>query len=203
MLVAARPRGRGRAGRAGPYRYRRQPSPAGRTTRRYRPGTNVLETVLATAPAGGVSIVDLLPWPGPGLSVAGSGDRAPGHSPGGSGRGRGRGPPGGAWRPAREVAAFDGGLVVDDLVVRTGFPLRFEPLGRDTPRWRGVSSPRARRSLRRHPRTGRRRAPAVDGVGPAGCRGDRGGLAQLAGADQLTTARTGRRWSAACWRCVP
>ncbi len=102
----------------------------------YRRESNVFETVLDDGAGGRVSILDLLPWPGPGLSVPGLVIRVVTAL---------AGPvevevevlPGGAWRPPREVAGFDGGLVVDDLVVRTGFSLRFEPLGRDAPRWRG------------------------------------------------------------------
>jgi GH15 family glucan-1,4-alpha-glucosidase len=103
----------------------------------YRRGSNVLETVLDDGAGGRVSILDLLPWAGPGLSVPGQVIRVVTAL---------AGPvevevevlPAGAWRPTREVAGFDGGLVIDDLVVRTGFPLHFEPLGRDAPRWRGT-----------------------------------------------------------------
>jgi GH15 family glucan-1,4-alpha-glucosidase len=103
----------------------------------YRPGSNVLETVLEDGAGGRISIVDVLPWAGPGQSVPGQVIRLVTAL---------AGPievevevlPAGPWRPAREVAAFEGGLVVDDLVVRTGFPLHFEPLGRDAPRWRAT-----------------------------------------------------------------
>ena len=71
--------------------------------------------------------------------------------------------PAGAWGPAREVAAFEGGLVVDGLAVRTGFPLRFEPLGRDAPRWRGIRLARGRGRRRGHPRT-----PDRDAATPVG-----------------------------------
>ena len=85
----------------------------------------------------------------------------------------------GKWRP------FEAGLVVDGLVVRTGFPLRFEPLGRDAPRWRGARrlEPGAAFVVTLE-RLGRG-APAVGGVGPAGRGRHRGGLAQLAGAARL------------------
>jgi len=103
----------------------------------YRPGTNVLETVLGDGAGGRVSIVDLLPWPGPGLTVPGQILRIVTAL---------AGPvevevevlPAGSFRPARDVSPFETGLVVDDLVVRAGFPLYFEPLGRDAPRWRGT-----------------------------------------------------------------
>ncbi len=103
----------------------------------YRAGTNVLETVLADGAGGRLSIVDLLPWPGPGLVAPGQLVRIVTAL---------AGPmdvevevhPAGAWGPAQEVAAFEAGLVVDGVIVRTGFPLRFEPLGRDRPRWRAV-----------------------------------------------------------------
>ena len=103
----------------------------------YRDGSNVLETILPDGTGGRLSIVDLLPWSGPGQRPAGMVVRIVTAL---------AGPvdvevevvPAGAWRPAHEVAAFEAGLVVDGLVVHTGFPLRFEPLGRDRPRWRGV-----------------------------------------------------------------
>jgi GH15 family glucan-1,4-alpha-glucosidase len=103
----------------------------------YRDGSNVLETILPDGTGGRLSIVDLLPWAGPGQRPAGIVVRIVTAL---------SGPvdvevevvPAGAWRPAHEVAAFEAGLVVDGLVVHTGFPLRFEPLGRDRPRWRGV-----------------------------------------------------------------
>jgi GH15 family glucan-1,4-alpha-glucosidase len=103
----------------------------------YRQRSNVLETVLGDGAGGRVSIVDVFPWPGPGLGVTGQVIRLVTAL---------AGPvsvevevlPAGRWGPAREVAAFEGGLVVDGMVVRAGFPLRFEPLGRDAPRWRGT-----------------------------------------------------------------
>jgi len=105
----------------------------------YRPGTNVLETILDDGAGGTVSILDFLPWPGPGL-------RAPGPlvrivtALAGPVEVEVEVVPAGPFRPARELAPFEGGLVVDGLVVRSGFPLRFEPLGRDAPRWRGSRS---------------------------------------------------------------
>jgi GH15 family glucan-1,4-alpha-glucosidase len=103
----------------------------------YRARSNTLETVLRDATGGQVWIVDLLPWPGPGQVVPGQVLRIV-TAPAGPVEVEVEVVPAGAWRPAREVSAFDAGLVVDGMVVRTGFPLRFEPLGRDAPRWRGV-----------------------------------------------------------------
>jgi hypothetical protein len=107
------------------------------STQAYWPRTNVLETVLSDGAGRRLSVLDLLPWPGPGLAPPGRLVRIV------TAR---SGPidveveviPAGPWRPARQVSAFAAGLVVDDLVVRTGFPLQFEPLGRDRPRWRAT-----------------------------------------------------------------
>jgi hypothetical protein len=103
----------------------------------YRPGSNVLETVLGDGSGGRLSITDVLPWPESGLAAAGQLLRIL-RAPAGPVEVEVEVIPAGAWGPARKVSAFDGGLVMDDLVVRTGFPLHFEPLGRDAPRWRGV-----------------------------------------------------------------
>ena len=105
----------------------------------YRSGTNVLQTVLSDGTGRRVSILDLLPWPGPGLSSSGQLVRLVTAM---------SGPvdveveviPSGELRPARDVVPLEDGLVVDDLVIRAGCPLHFEPLGRDAPRWRGVRS---------------------------------------------------------------
>jgi Glycosyl hydrolases family 15 len=104
----------------------------------YRRGSNVLETVLFDGAGGRLSITDVLAWPGPGLEVAGQLLRIL-RAPAGPIDVEVEVIPAGPWRPAREVATFDRGLVTDGLSVHTGFPLRFEPLGRDSPRWRGVS----------------------------------------------------------------
>ena len=119
--------------RAGTGASRRLPP----SSQAYWPGTNVLETVLGDGSGRRLSVVDVLPWAGPGLTTPGRLVRIV------TAR---TGPidvevevlPAGPWRPARQVSAFEGGLVVDDLVVRTGFPLGFEPLGRDRPRWRAT-----------------------------------------------------------------
>ncbi len=134
---------RGGAVRVGPVRAS---SDAGRRLppfrQSYRPGSNVLETELRDGSGGRLSITDVLPWPGPGH--AGPGRVAPGQvlrilrAPAGPVDVEVEVIPAGAWGPAREVSHFEGGLVVDGLAVRTGFPLHFEPLGRDAPRWRGV-----------------------------------------------------------------
>ncbi len=103
----------------------------------YRAGSNTLETVLRDATGGQLWIVDLLPWAGPGQAVPGQVIRVV-TAPAGPVEVEVEVMPAGPWGPAQEVSAFDAGLVVDGMVVRTGFPLQFEPLGRDAPRWRGV-----------------------------------------------------------------
>jgi GH15 family glucan-1,4-alpha-glucosidase len=126
----------GGAVRVGPVRAGTRVGPAP-SSQAYWPGTNVLETVMGDGSGRRLSVVDVLPWSGPGLTTPGRLVRIV------SAR---TGPidveveviPAGPWRPARHVSAFEGGLVVDELVVRTGFPLRFEPLGRDAPRWRAT-----------------------------------------------------------------
>jgi GH15 family glucan-1,4-alpha-glucosidase len=103
----------------------------------YRPGTNVLQTVLNDGTGRRVSVLDLLPWPGPGLTAPGQLIRLVTAL---------SGPvdvevevlPSGPFRPAREIAPLEDRVVVDELVVRAGCALRYEPLGRDAPRWRGV-----------------------------------------------------------------
>jgi GH15 family glucan-1,4-alpha-glucosidase len=104
---------------------------------RYRPGTNVTENVLEGPGGRRVSVVDLLPWPGPGLEVGGRIVRVVRAL---------SGPvevevevyPSGRLVPARSVAASSEGVVVDDIAVRAGFSLEPAPLDRDTPRWRAV-----------------------------------------------------------------
>lgn len=128
----------GGAVRVGPVR---QGSEAGRrlppSRQAYRPGSNVLETVLGDGSGGRLSITDVLPWPEASLAGAGQLTRVL-RAPAGPVEMEVEVIPAGAWGPAREVSAFDGGLVMDGLAVRTGFPLRFEPLDRDSPRWRAV-----------------------------------------------------------------
>jgi hypothetical protein len=108
----------------------------------YRDRSNVLETVLGDGSGGRLSITDVLPWPGP--SHAGPDQAGPGQvlrilrAEAGPVDVEVEVIPAGPWGQAREVSPFEGGLVVDGLAVRTGFPLHFEPLGRDAPRWRGV-----------------------------------------------------------------
>lgn len=128
----------GGALRVGPVR---SGSGAGRrlppSEQRYRPGTNVCETVLEGTGGRRVSVVDFFHWPGPGLDVTGRLVRIVRAL---------SGPvevevelyPAGRFEPAREVVGTPGGVVVDDLVVQTGFPLEPAPLGRDIPRWRAV-----------------------------------------------------------------
>jgi alpha,alpha-trehalase len=130
----------GGALRVGPVR---EASDAGRRLpghiQRYRPGTNVLETVLAGARGRQVSILDALPWPGPGRPLPGVLVRVVRAL---------SGPvdveievvPGGPFGAPRQVSPFDGGLVIDRSVIRTGggVELTSQPLGRDRPRWRGV-----------------------------------------------------------------
>ena len=104
---------------------------------RYLPGTNVSEVVLAAPGGRRLSVVDLVPWPGPGLDLTGRLVRIARAL---------SGPidvevevyPAGPWRGAREVVSTPDGLVVDDVAVRVGFPLHPDPLDRDTPRWRAV-----------------------------------------------------------------
>jgi GH15 family glucan-1,4-alpha-glucosidase len=104
----------------------------------YRPRSNVLETVLPDGSGGRLSITDVLPWPDPGPAAAGQVLRVL-RAPAGPVEVEVEVIPAGAWGPAREVRPFEGGLVMDGLAVRTGFPLHFEPLGREAPRWRGVA----------------------------------------------------------------
>src|SRR5262249_34329621 len=79
----------------------------------------------------------VLPWPGPGLDTTGQVVRVARAL---------SGPvevevevlPAGLLSPARDVAASEDGLVVDDVAMWTGFRLGPAPLDRNTPRWRGV-----------------------------------------------------------------
>ncbi len=129
----------GGALRVGPVR---ETSDAGRRLpahrQRYQPGTNVLETVLAGPRGRQVSVLDAVPWPGPGRPLPGLLVRVVRAL---------SGPvdieieivPGGPFGPPRQVSPFDGGLVIDRSVIRTGggVELSSQPLGRDRPRWRG------------------------------------------------------------------
>ena len=128
----------GGALRVGPVR---SGSGAGRhlppADQRYRPGTNVCETVLAGAGGRRVSVVDFFHWPGPGLEAPGRPIRVVRAL---------AGPvevevelyPSGRLGPAREVVATPAGMVVDDIAVTAGFALEPDPVGRDIPRWRAV-----------------------------------------------------------------
>lgn len=103
-------------------------------------GTNVVDTVLEAGAGRRASVVDFLPWPGPGLEVpamivrlvrALSGPldvevevlAGPRRAFGG---------------PQREVAAAGGRLVLGSTEVCSPGAFRCEPLGRDVERWRAV-----------------------------------------------------------------
>ena len=130
--------GSGAAVRVGPVRDdggARHRLPASRLG--YRPGTNVAETVMEGPAGRRVSVVDFMPWPGPGLDT-----------------------PGGVVRlvralsgpvdievevltgptRSRRAAQSQAGLVVGALQVGLGAggPFRAAPLGRDVERWRAV-----------------------------------------------------------------
>ena len=153
----------------------------------------------ATAPGGGSRSLDVLPWPGPGLAVPGQLLRIV-TALAGTVDVEVEVLPAGPWGPAREVAAFEAGLVVDGFTVRTGFPLRFEPLGRDAPRWRGVRRLEPGRVVRGHPWNGRPRCgpgPWSRPVGPRPTPTRPGGAGWRRAS---TTGPTGQPWSAACWR---
>lgn len=104
---------------------------------RYLPGTNISEVVLEAAGGRRLSVVDLVPWAGPGTENTARLVRIARAL---------SGPidvevevyPAGPFKAARQVVSTPEGLVVDDVVVRVGFPLHPEPLDRDTPRWRAV-----------------------------------------------------------------
>ena len=107
----------------------------------YRPGTNVVDTIMDAAGGRRVALTDFMPWPGPGQEVQGGIVRiiralsgpvevevevmaGPPRRPGGS---------------TRTVTPSPLGLDLDGL--RIGCPVRFEPapVDRDTPRWRAVT----------------------------------------------------------------
>jgi hypothetical protein len=104
---------------------------------RYRPDTNVIETIMSGRDGRTISVCDALPWPGPGLDTPGQIVRVVRAL---------SGPvevevevlPAGLLTAARDVAASEDGLVVDEVAMWTGFRLESEPLDRNTPRWRGV-----------------------------------------------------------------
>lgn len=128
--------GAGAAVRVGPVRDgggARRHLPA--ATQAYLPGTNVLETVMEGPAGRRVAVLDFMPWPGPGLDTPGAVVRLVRAL---------SGPvevevevlPG---RPRRRPAVpSSAGLVLDDLEISAGAPFRYEPLGRDTDRWRAV-----------------------------------------------------------------
>ena len=130
--------GAGGALRVGPVR---DGSGAGRhlppADQRYRPGTNVCETVLEGGGGRRVSVVDFFHWPGPGLEVSPRPIRIVRAL---------SGPvdvevelyPAGRLVAAREVVGTAEGAVFDDFALRSGFPLEADPVSRDVPRWRSV-----------------------------------------------------------------
>ncbi len=104
----------------------------------YRPGTNVVETVLDGGGGRRLSVRDFLPWSGPGASTDGRVVRVVRAL---------SGPvdvevevvPAGAFRPPHEVVASAEGLVVDGVMFRAGLPFEAAPLHRDRPRWRATT----------------------------------------------------------------
>lgn len=106
------------------------------STLAYRPGTNVVETVTAGPGGRRVSVIDFVPWDGPGgivrlvRALSGPVDveveilAGPDRRPGGG---------------KRAVVPHEHGVLLDGLPVYAA-PGRFEPapLDRDTPRWRRV-----------------------------------------------------------------
>ncbi len=126
----------GAAVRVGPVREAaagRRHLPA--ATQSYLPGTNVLETTMIGPAARRVSVLDFMPWSGPGLETPGAIVRIVRAL---------SGPveveveviPGG--RRSREALPTAAGLLVGDLHIRADGEFRYEPLGRDEDRWRCV-----------------------------------------------------------------
>ena len=126
----------GAAVRVGPVREtaaarRHLPS----STQSYRTGTNVLETTMVGPAARRVSLVDFMPWTGPGSETPGAVVRVV-RALSGPVEVEVEVVPGGGR--SRKAVPTSAGLILDGLEVRTGGQFHYSPLGRDEDRWRCV-----------------------------------------------------------------
>ncbi len=105
------------------------------STQSYRAGTNVVETVMEGPAGRRVSVVDLMPWSGPGQETPGAIIRLV-RALSGPVEVEVEVMPGARRAPLAAPSAA--GLVLEDLEVRAGGRFRYEPLGREEDRWRAV-----------------------------------------------------------------